>query len=807
MIRNYLTVALRNLLRNRSYAFINMAGLTIGITSCIIIFLIINYDLGFDKFHSKYDRIYRVVRENKLPAVGIEYGTVTPYPFARAFHQDFPEIPLLTEFEYQQEVLVSSGSEKQQADAVIFADSLFFRVFDFEVLSGDPNRELGLPGKVFLTESFAAGMNLKEGDRIRLNNKLELAVAGLLKDPPPHSHMDFSLIASMPSFTTEYFGWPLDSWGMTASAYSYLVLPENMKPEQVTEKFKGFVQKYHSADDAKAMSYHLQPLKNIHFDGHYVENPGKSVNISYNSLFVLGALGVFIMVIACINFINLATALALKKSKEVGVRKTLGARRGQLTVYFLGETLLLTLFAVIISMGLTEWILPWLRDFTERALYLDLLGNPGIIIFLLVLIVAATLFSGFYPAIVLAGFNPAAVLKNKISGKGSSNSSVRRFLVVFQFLIAQVMIIGTLVISDQMDYFHTKSLGFNKDAIVTIPLPDNKMNQLESLRARLATISGVESFSFCVGAPTSNNNMRTGFFLEERGPEESYRVGIKTADYYYRDTYGIKLKAGRWFYEEEEKRANDTSLNINERYVLVINEAAARQLGFDDPEQALGKRIGMGLYDVKAPVVGVVEDFHTSSLHEVIEPVVIINFPSLYYDVGIRIKPQDMPGTISAIEKTWSSVYPEYYFEYEFLDDHLEGLYRQESRTLTLFKVFSSVSIFIGCLGLLGLVSFMATQKVKEIGVRKVFGASVTNIVMLFSKEFTRLVIIAFLLAAPLSWYLMHQWLQTFAYRVDIHWGVFAIGISFTLFIALAAVSYRSIRAAYANPVDTLRTE
>lgn len=808
MIRNYLTVAFRNFLRNRSYSLINILGLSIGLTACIIIFLLISYEVKFDKFHGKYDRIYRVARDIKS-ASGMEYEGVTPYPFAAAFRNDFPDIPLVTQMHYQSEGYVKIGTEKHQIEGVLFADTVFFKVFDFEVVSGNPEVDLGEPNKVFVTESTAANLALNVGDRFRLwerDSKLDLEVVGIVKDPPASSHIQFTMIVSLPTFTTEYFGWPVTSWGLTSSGFSYVVLPEEVSPESVNERFAAFVEKYYNNEEGDRQRYWLQPLGDVHFNTRYASTPSNTGNVDTTQLVIMAVLGIFILIIACINYINLATALAVRKSREIGIRKTLGAKRNQLAAYFLSETFLLTLVAVVISLGLAEWLLPWLRSFVEKDINLALFSSPDLLIFLLVLIALATLFSGFYPAVILSGFEPAAVLKNKITAQGGG-SFVRRVLVVLQFFIAQVMIIGTLVISDQMDYFATRPLGFSRESVINVPLPANDKHLLDQLRTRLESNSNIRNVSFAVGAPTSGSNIGTGYYLPEEGPSSSRRVGIKTVDYHYLDTYQLKLKAGRWFYESEGDRAADTTLAQNDRYVFVVNEAAVRALGYASPEEILNKHITVGLNEITAPVVGVVQDFHTSSLHEPILPVVLMNYPSLYFNTGISVHTGNLQETIDFIQKTWSDIYPEHYFEYEFLDDHIAKLYRQEDRQLVLFRIFAGVSIFIGCLGLLGLVSFMANQKMKEVGVRKVFGATVSAIVLLFSREFVRLVVISFLMAAPLAWFLMNKWLENFEYHVDIHWSVFVIGLITTLVIALLTVSYRSVKAGLANPVDTLRIE
>jgi putative ABC transport system permease protein len=805
MLRNYIVIIFRNFLRNKNYALINILGLSTGITSCIILFLLISYDMDFDKFHSKSERIYRVVRDVKT-ASGIHHEAVTPYPFGNAFRQDFSDIPLLTQLHHHDEGVLTIGTEKQQIEDIIFADTLFFKVFDFGVVSGNPSQDLSEPNKAFVTESIAAKLNIREGDKVKLDNKLDLEIVGLLKDVPATSHIQYKMIISFSSFTKDFFGWPVDQWGLNSAGFSYLVLPENISTENLTNRFKPFVEKYYEKDEGERNTYLIQPLGEIHFDTQYAGTPGPA-NIDPSTLWILAVLGLFILIIACINFVNLATALAVKKSKEIGIRKTLGAKRLQLATYFLSETLVLTLIAVVISLASVEWLLPWLRSFIEKEIYLDVMSNPSLIIFLIVLIVVATLFSGFYPAIILSGFDPVAVLKNKINAKGSSGSLVRRMLVIFQFVIAQMMIIGTLVVTDQMQFFRSKSLGFTSEAVLNVSLPKNDKDILDNFRSRLEANPAIKNVSFSVGAPTSDANIGTGFFLDEKGPSENYTVGIKTVDIHYRDTYGIKIKAGRWFNESEEKTAADTTLKNDQRFSLIINEAAARTLGFASAEEAIDKRIHIGINDVTAPVIGVTEDFHTSSLREKIDPVVMIIYPELYYDAGISIKTESMQQNIDFIRKTWSELYPEYYFDYEFLDEHLENLYRSEQRQLVLFRIFSGISIFIGCLGLLGLVSFMANQKLKEIGVRKVFGASVPGIISIFSKEFIALVLIAFMLATPLSWYLMDQWLQNFEYHVDIHWSVFAIGLLVTIIIALGTVAYRSVRASLANPIESLRSE
>lgn len=806
MIKNYFTLILRNFSRNKGYAFINIVGLSIGITSCIIIFLVINYDLSFDKFHAKADNIYRIVQDSET-ASGTSNSAVTPYPLARAFRNDFPDVPLVTQMHFEGESVLTIGNDKQKIDDVLFADSLFFDVFDCKVLSGNPKVELGEPGKAFLTKSLADKI-LKGKETMHLKiNKVELQVVGIVADPPPTSHIKFNMIVSMPSLTRDFVaGYPLDRWGLTARGYVYLALPEAVTPESINSRLKAFVEKYHPADEAKRTTNKLQPLRDIHFDQVYLENPGTS-NVDLRDFIVMAVLGIFILFIACINFINLATALSEKKAKEIGVRKTLGAQRAQLTFYFLSETFLLTVFAVLLSLGATEWLLKWINPFLEKEVDFSLFTNPILAIFLLTLIVVTTLLAGFYPGHVLSRFNPTAVLKNSAS-PASSGTFVRKGLVVFQFLIAHVLIIGTLIVADQMKYFKDKPLGFDKEAIITMPLPDNKKPAREAAKGRMEAIAGIESVSLNVGAPVSSNSFHTGFYLTEQGPEQgTYNIDVKTVDVAYLSTYNITVAGGRWFTEADERLSDPEIPEEQRKYVYILNKAAARKLGFNDPQEIIGKQITTGIGDLNAEVVGVLDDFHSTSLHEEIRPIVFVTMPNLFYEIGVKIKTENLKETLARIETSWKELFPNDYFEYEFLDDHLASLYENDQKTFTLFKIFAGVSIFIGCLGLYGLISFVANQKRKEVGIRKVMGASVSSILVLFSKEFVRLIIIAFALAIPLTWYFMNLWLQSFAYKVDISWIIFLAGFISILVIVLLTIAYRSFVAARANPAITLRSE
>lgn len=801
MIRNYLVTTYRNFVRNQSYSLINILGLSIGITCCIVIFLIVRHDLSFDNFHSKADRIYRIVHDQEN-ASGTDYSGVTPYPLANAFRNDFPEIPLVTQMHEEEDALVKMGAEKFRIEDILFVDSLFFEVFDFKVIEGNPKVELGQRAKAFLTESTSKTFfnGAREGT-FKLDNLVDVEIAGIVADPPATSEFQFTMLISFPTLGEEIVGFDIDQWGLNSAGYSYIVLPENITAAGMEKRFVKFVDKYYDDEDEQKEIYHLQSLNEVHFDGRY-----NSQNADTSALVMLSLLGMFILLIACINFINLATALAVKKSKEIGIRKTLGAKRSQLTTYFLGETFILTLFSVLISLCVIEWMLPWLNGFLEKDLSDSLFTDPRLLLFLLVLTLVVTVLSGMYPATILANYNPAAVLKNKLTRQANGAGGVRKVLVGFQFFIAQALIIGTLIVADQMSFFRNAPLGFTKDAIVNVEIPSNDPQLQQTLRERLTTNTSIKNISFSIGGPVSENGIGTSYALTDHEGQR-FDVTMKLADRHYAETYNLTMVAGRWMSEAEERQAGPPLDWKDRQYSLVINEAASQQLGFPRPADVIGKRIKVGINDIEAPVVGVVRNFHTNSLHEAIEPVIIMNFPHFYYDAGIQISSKNMSETLAFIEKNWNDLFPDYYFDYAFMDQYIETLYKQEERTFTLFKVFAGMSIFIACLGLYGLISFMANQKLKEVGIRKVLGASAGSIVMLFSREFLKLIFIAFIIAAPVSYYFMNAWLDGFAYNVDIRWSIFGIAVLSTCFIALATVSYRAMRAAMTNPVETLRTE
>ncbi len=806
MIKNFFVITYRHLARSANYTLINALGLSIGIAACIIIFLVVSFEWNYDRFHSKYETIYRLTSETSN-ASGVDYSATTPYPLPRAFHTDFPDLPLQTHVHFQNEAQFGWGAEKQKIENILFADSLFFKVFDFAVVSGNPSAELAQPGKIFLTESLAKKLGEPLPQTILLNNKVEVAVAGVLADPRANSHLVFSAIVSYPSLSRDITGLPMDSWGLRMAGHSYVVIPESFDQVTLAERLAVFVDKYQPKEENKEVKYLFQPLSDIHFSETYPTTINDSPTTDYKSLLMLMVLGVFILTVACINFINLSTALAVKKSKEIGVRKTLGASRPQLTTQYLTESFLITLLSTVMALGIVEVAITPINHFLDTRISFQLLGDLPLSAFILMLIGITTLLAGLYPALVLSRFNPAAVLKDKIQASGSSGSYARKYLVVFQFVVAQLLIIGTLVVASQMEYFRSKPLGFIKDAIINVPLPERKPELRTAFLAELSAIPGIEKVSYGSGAPTSDIGISTGFYLTEKGVNENYDTYIKCVDHHYQETYGLELVAGRWFMRGEEAYAYDSIPEEEQQHNYIVNEALVRKLGFATNEEIIGVHITTGMSDINAPVIGVVKDFHISSLHDQVEPVVLLHYPYFYVEAGIRFNNMTTRETLAAVESAYAKVFPDYLFEYTFLDDHIGSLYSREEKTFGLIRMFTALAIAISCLGLLGLVSFITQQKLKEVGIRKVFGASVYQIVALFSRSFIKLVMAASVLAVPVGWYVMNNWLNGFAYRTPLPISVFVIAVVATLVIALATVSFQSIRAATSNPVHSLRSE
>ena len=806
MFKNYFKTAFRNLKRNKSYALINTLGLAVGIAACFLIFLIVRFESSYDDFHSKKNSIYRVgsVFNN---ADGISYNDGVGFPVAKALRIDFPQIKEVASIDNeggQITVENKTGDQKKlQEDHFYYAEPEFFSMFNFDWLAGNPKVSLNNPGNAVITQAtaekyFALGPdNYREalGKTIKYNNKNLYTITGILKNPPPNT--DFPLAVVVPYSALEHTKRKssLDDWISTFSgAYTFVVLPPELAVSKFNTQLKAFA-KRHKPAEAATDSYIAQPLSEIHYDerfGNYNHH-----TFSHSLIDALLLIGIFLIIIACINFINLATAQAVNRSKEVGVRKVLGSNRKQLALQFLGETFLIVIIAITLAVFIAALALPFLDNLLETQIGSHFINDPPVILFLISTLVLVTLLAGIYPAVILSRFNPITALKSKVTDKMVGGISLRRGLVVMQFAIAQILIIGMIIVVSQMDFFKNASLGFNKDNIINVPVINDSINltKTDYLRNQLLKNPDIKNVSFSFGSPSDNSSWQSDFRFDHSSKLTNFNANLKWADVNYFKTYNLQFVAGHAY------------SNIDTVRDFVVNETLIRKLGIANPQKAIGKQINFWDGEKVGNIVGVIKDFNSHSLSEPMTPVVLSTWKQVYRTINIKIKAGSEKTVLPYIKKIWTSVYPDNVYDYKFLDQKIANFYKQEAQLAQLYKIFAGLAIFISCLGLYGLVSFMAVQRTKEMGIRKVLGASARSIVYLLSKEFTVLIIIAFVIAAPVAWFIMNKWLQNYTYRIPLGVSVFVLAIISSVIIAWITVGYRAIKTARANPVESLRSE
>jgi len=806
MFKNYIKTAFRNLTRQRSSALFNIGGLTLAISCSIILFLFITYVLSFDNYQENYKRIYRVVtqsdgNEDKFYTPGV------PAPLPVAFRTDFPEAEQVIFTRYIGGGVVSVPQRNgepvkfKEEDGIVYTEPSYFQIFTHHAIVGDPLKGLDEPNEAVISEKLAIkyfGRTNVTGEVIAFENA-DFKISAVVEDPPANTNLSFTLLLSYETVrkTIESnFAWN----SISSDNQCYFLLKEGVSISQVEKRMASFTDKYIGDDNYDKELFVIQPLSDMYFNEHYGTYANRSVNKAGCTAMVI--IGLFLIITGCINFINLSTAEAIKRSKEVGIRKTLGSSRFQLMSQFLGETALVTLISVLLSIGITQFVIGYLNTFMEIELSLDLFQNTSLILFLVLVFSIVSILSGIYPAFIMSGYKPALVMKNDTANRSSFGYFLRKGLVVFQFSISQLLIIGTITIIMQTNFFRSQELGFRQDAIVIVPLPEREEvkpaaedngSTMRTLKNEIIRMPGVESASLCNDAPSAGHVSGTGFILEGERDEQRKDTQVKTVDGNYIDLFALKLISGKGL----------ADLDTITGYV--VNRKFARVAGFADPSAIVGKRIR--IWGKLYPVTGVVEDFHTMSLHNAIEPTVLLNRRSHFRTLAVRINPKNFQSTIKSVQKQWETAYPKHIFSYEFLDENIKEFYEADAKMSTLLTVFTSISILIGCIGLFGLVTFMANQKIKEIGVRKVLGASVSSIIAMFSKEFVILIIMGFLISAPVAWYFMTQYLNDFAYKITLGPGIFLLGFSLAMMIAILTVGYRSFRAATNDPVKSLRYE
>jgi ABC-type antimicrobial peptide transport system permease subunit len=748
----------------------------------------------------------------------ISYAKSVPFPMPTGLKTTFPQLeqvaPIYASHNDELQPLDANGTPVKnfkEQNGVFYTGPSFFKMFDFPLLAGS-YASLNDPNNVLLTkeiaEAYFGDWKTAMGKTIKITGyysigaglfqfpAIALKVSGILATIPANTDFQLKLVVAYGTDFTgdKKYGFQQPDWNGTAPDFGcYVLLPQNISASNFNQQLSAYAQNVQSSD--KRTSYIIQPLSAVHYDAQVGNYSNKT--ISRGLLNVLWLIAAFILLIACVNFINLSTAQAVNRAKEVGVRKVLGSNKSQLQIQFIVETFLIIAIAVVLAAVITILALPYVNQLLELSLSFNILKNPAIILFLLSVTIVVTALAGFYPSIVLSRFNPVNALKSKLTANATKGISLRRGLVVFQFIIAQALIIGTLIIVKQMGYFMNQPLGFDKDAIVNVPYrPDSTGGKLTDYLKQQLLSNDVQAVSFCSNSPVEDdNNMFTSFKFDHAIKDADFQAITKFADNDYVPTYRLQLVAGRNLQPSGWTRE------------FLVNESFVKSLGLKRPEDILNKEISILDGLIKCPVVGVLKDFNDRSLRNSLAPLLIATNATMYRQASLKLSTTNMASAMQSIKKIWEQTFPNYVYEYRFLDDKIASFYKQEDQLSQLYKIFAAIAIFLSCLGLYGLASFMAVQRIKEVGIRKVLGATAGNIVYLFSKEFIILIAIAFAIATPIAWYFMNQWLQDYAYRINIDWWLFAASGLVAIVIALATISFQAIKAAIANPVKSLRTE
>jgi len=803
MFKNYLKIARRNLLKHKAYSFINIAGLAVGLACCLLISLYVKDELSYDRYHPKADRIYKVATDARNPEKQSQFA-LTPAPLAETLVRDFPEVETATRlFTFFGEGLVTYGEKRFTEPSIYFGDSTFFNVFGIPLLAGDMKTALARPNTVVLAQTAARkyfGEENPLGKTMAMNNGFDVQITGVMGDIPANTHFHCDFLISLA--TTRMSRNP--SFISNSNFHTYLVLREGASPQALEEKFPEALKQYASAQIATrfGQSYEarlaagyetkwvLVPITDIHLRSNREYEIEPNGNIA--TVYLFATIAAIVLVIACINFMNLATARSASRAKEIGIRKVIGSNRLQLLRQFLTESLLLSFLALLVALVLVELLLPTFNQLAGKQTATSFFANGSSIAILLGVTLLVGLLAGSYPAVVLSSMRPALVLKSG-SPVSASGVWIRRGLVVFQFAISVALIAGTFIVHNQVGFILNRQLGFNKEQVLVVKRASALGQQRETFKQKLLENSSIINAATSTTLPGKLYG-RSTYRASGAPVENTYAMHEMYVDENFLPTLAIMLSAGRNFSREF---ATDTS-------AVILNEAAAKLFGWNEPLGQPLTQPGDSLW--RANVIGVVKDFHFESLHKQIQPLVILHQPFYQY-LSIRVRSENIAATVQAVETLWQEFAPQQPFEFSFLDQDFDAQYRAEQRTGKIFGLFAALAIFIACLGQFGLASYTIQKRTKEIGVRKVLGASVINIAGLLSKDFVKLVLAANLVAWPIAYFAMNKWLQDFAYRINIGWWVFALAGGSALLIALLTVSTQALKAALANPVEALRYE
>jgi len=806
MFQNYFKIAWRNLIKKKAYSIINIFGLGLGIACCILIFMFVQDELSYDNYHINGNRIYRVIHGSKS-ANTEESAKANPFwvwgnaPIGAALSHDFPEIDKVVQFSGRSDILLAYEDKIYQEDGVFFMDSTAFEVFSWQLLQGDPKTVLAAPYSIVLTESTARkyfgdkgpiGKTLKGSESAGRSNAGDYTVTGIMKDVPSNSHFRFNALLSMSTFKKSRPD-VFDAWGYV-DFYTYFLVKEQFNEAAFKQKIPDFMTRRREDPNSK-YTIAIEPLKDVYLRTPAQRQPGETGSLP--NIYVFSVIGIFILVIAVINFMNLSTARSMERGKEVGVRKSIGAERSSLIFQFLGESFIIVFLSIMVAAIVVYIALPWMIDFTGKEFEAQRFINWQTIPLVIAAMLLIGLAAGSYPALVLSGFRPALVLKG-ITRSNTGGVNLRRGLVIFQFTLSIALIAGTIIVYSQMKQLLDRDLGFDKERMLVLDYNyDGAVNEKSQvLTTEMESNPAILSAAFSRSVPGSyfpnaGTQIQTADGEMRHEVQPIFQVGMDFIDH-----FGLELVAGRSYSREHPSDSGKA---------LVVNEAAARQYGYTNPAEIIGKKFSQ--WGREGEVIGVVKDFNYISLHRTIEPLTLPLDPYSSRYLTLKVKSENITETIQEVKTIWNRLAPHRPFLYSFLDDDFNRQYHSDFIFRRLFTTFSFLAIFIACLGLLGLATYTAELRTKEIGIRKVLGADVRNIIILLSSDFIKLVLISILIASPISWYAMNRWLEGFAYRMEIQPWIFVLAGLMALLIAFFTISFQSIKAALINPVSSLRSE
>jgi len=794
MFHNYFKTALRNLKRYKFFTLINIVGFSVGLATCFILFLLINRETGFDRHLSGGENLYRIAMK-ETTSQGIRYYESVPYPLAEALRQELLNHEQVVSAWYESKQ-IKVGEQFFLERGLLYTDSVFFDLFEVELTQGSP-AELEKPGSVFLTRQIARKYFDDQnpmGKKIQVSNHTELTVAGVIGDPPSTTHLPYKMLISLKSLNGGHHNVEFDKWGSNNSHLaSYIHLSPDSDIRHMEKQINALYHKHHRAEIARKNEFFLVRVTDLHTDGRFDSLPGSYV-ISSRLIWILATIGLVVLAIALINFINLAIVQAIRRSKEVGLRKVVGATRRKLILQFMMETWIVVSVSVILAIILTEIFLPVINNHSGQMLNLSLYAEPDIFVFIFILLVGVSLLGGAFPAVFMSGYRPIEAIRNKMTSHSRNALPFHRILVILQFFIAQALVISVITIDDQVEYLKNKELGFNKERLMVVSIPHADPQKQALFKNRLKEIPNISEVALGMGEPLSGSNNVSNYQVTDSNRD--HFANMKSVDQNYLQTYGIELKYGRWFRDPRQASWTDE---------VVVNETLTRDIGCSKPQEALGKTIT--LFGKKRQIVGVASDFHVYTLHRDLFPLIFHYNTDLFARAGLRLKNARYKETRSRVESVFRDVFPNHLFRQYIYEDYLKNRYQRETVFFSQLQVFTAIALVLASMGLIGLVSFMMVQRTRDIGIRKTMGALSGGILYLYTSRFVKLVLFSSLLAWPLAWFFLKSWLQQFAYHIPLHAGYFFAGLLLVTAISVASILYNTMKVARINPADSLRNE